>query len=104
MKAKPNNMERTEVYRRLDNERQYQDTIRKENERETRNDNEKSVAEFILYMENKLNEAKDRIYNLNQECALDSLRKVTALGIAAGEAFGFPERNTGFPNKELKNK
>ena len=95
-------MERKEVYRRLDNERWYQDTIRKENKRETRNDNEKSIAEFILYMENKLDEAKFRFYSLNDVGALDSLRKVTALGVAAGEAFGFPERNTGFPNEKPK--
>ena len=85
-------MERNEVYRILDGEREYQDTSRVVNENETREDQEKSVADFILYMDYTLNKAKTAIYTLNETEALALVRKVTALGVAAGEAFGFPER------------
>ena len=43
-------------------------------------------------MEYTLNKAKTAIYKLNEIEALASIRKVTALGVATGEAFGFPER------------
>jgi hypothetical protein len=85
-------MKREDVYSVLDTERNYQDTIRKKNENETRNDDEKTIAEFILYMENKLNEAKENIYYLNNDAAMSSIRKVTALGVAAMEAFGVKSR------------
>jgi len=85
-------MERKEVYELIDGERHYQDTVRKENEKETRDDNEKSVADFIIYMENKLSEAKFEIYYLNNEAAMESIRKVTGLGVAAMEAFGAKPR------------
>lgn len=85
-------MERKEVYRIIDNERKYQDTVRRRNENETRKDDQKSVADFILYMEHTLNKAKTAIYTLNETEALALIRKITALGVAAGESFGFPER------------
>jgi len=85
-------MEREKVYSILDGERAYQNTVRKDNENETRQDEEKSVADFILYMEYTLNKAKEAIYTLNEEEALSLIRKATALGVATGEAFGFPER------------
>lgn len=84
-------MEREKVYSILDGERAYQNTVRKDNENETRQDEEKPVADFILYMDHTLNKAKDAIYTLDEE-ALSLIRKVTALGVATGEAFGFPER------------
>jgi hypothetical protein len=85
-------MKREDVYSVLDSERDYQDTIRRKNEGETRDDDEKTIAEFILYMENKLNEAKENIYYLNNDAAMSSIRKVTALGVAAMEAFGVKSR------------
>jgi len=85
-------MKRKKVYSILNAERTYQDTVRKENENETRKDEDKSVADFILYMDYTLNKAKDAIYTLNETEALALVRKVTALGVATGEAFGFPER------------
>jgi len=85
-------MERQEVYRILDGERDYQNTVRKENEKDTREDYEKSIADFVIYMEHTLNKAKTSIYTLDDEEALAMIRKVTALGVAAGESFGFPER------------
>jgi len=85
-------MERKEVYRIIDGERDYQNTVRKANENETREDQDKCLSDFILYMEYTLNKAKTAIYTLNETEALALIRKVTALGVATGETFGFPER------------
>ena len=85
-------MERYEIYKIIDQERKYQDTIRKENERETRDDNEKSISDFILYMEEHLRRAKSEHYHLNDHNAMCEIRKVVALGVAAGEAFDMPKR------------
>lgn len=85
-------MERKEVYRIIDGEREYQDTIRRDNENETRDDKEKSVADFMLYMKEHLRRAEHNHYYLNEANALAEIRKVVALGVAAGEAFGLPER------------
>ena len=79
-------MKRKNVYKLIDGEREYQDTIRMELEMDRRSDEEKCVAEFIIYMENKLNEAKDNVYKLDIQGALESIRKVTALGVAAMES------------------
>jgi len=85
-------MERKEVYRIIDGERDYQNTVRKANENETREDQDKCLSDFILNMEYTLNKAKTAIYTLNETEALALIRKVTALGVATGETFGFPER------------
>lgn len=90
-------MKREEIYKIIDGERLYQDTIRKQNENETREDNEKSLSDFILYMDYTLNKAKTAIYTLNEDEAKALIRKVIALGVAAGESFGLPERKT-LPN------
>ncbi len=44
-------------------------------------DAEKSVAEWINYMEYHLSKAKEKVYFLDKGAALDEIRKVTALGI-----------------------
>jgi len=85
-------MKRKKVYKLIDGERKYQNTVRIENEGDTRNDDEKCVAEFLIYMENKLNEAKEDVYNLDIEGALENIRKVTALGVAAMESHETPAR------------
>lgn len=86
-------MERQEVYKRLDTERDYQD-LRWTPRREANGtpDEEKPVAEWVNYMEYHLQEAKNAIYNLNTEEALAQVRKVTALGVRAMELHGCPER------------
>jgi len=79
-------MKRKKVYKLIDGERKYQNTVRIENEGDTRKDDEKCVAEFLIYMENKLNEAKNDVYKLDIQGALANIRKVTALGVAAMES------------------
>lgn len=86
-------MERQEVYKRIDTERDYQD-IRWTPRREKNGtpDEEKPVAEWINYMECHLAKAKEAVYFLKDEEALAEVRKVTALGVRAMELHGCPER------------
>ena len=86
-------MERNEIYKRLDTERDYQDS--RWDLREKFNspvDEEKSVAEWILYMEHHLNNAKHFVYSLDESNALAEIRKVTALGVRTMEIHGCPSR------------
>jgi len=89
-------MERTEVYKRLDTERQYQD-LRWSPRREKNGtpDEEKPIAEWINYMEYHLAKAKEKVYFLEDEAALAEVRKVTALGVKCMELHGCPERDLG---------
>ena len=86
-------MERKEIYRNIDIERDYQDSrwdLR--NKFKSPPDESKSIAEWILYMEHHLNLAKQNVYFLNSTEALGEIRKVTALGIRTMEVHGCPER------------
>jgi len=85
-------MERSEVYKMIDVERKYQDTIRRDHEHETREDKDKTVAEFLLYIEYSLKKAKKSIYLLNDKEAMGYVRKIAGLSVAAMEAFDTPER------------
>ena len=86
-------MERSEVYDRIDVERQYQD-LRWTPRRAANGvaDSEKPPAEWINYMEFHLNEAKKEVYMLNDEEALAQVRKVAALAVRCMELHGCPER------------
>jgi hypothetical protein len=86
-------MERKEIYKRLDGERDYQDA--RWGTRRTLEgtpDEEKPVAEWINYMEYHLSKAKERVYHLDTEGALAEVRKVSALGVRAMEIHGCPIR------------
>ena len=86
-------MERTEVYKRIDGERDYQDYRWNTNLREGDvSDEEKPPAEWINYIEFHLSEAKRFNYLLNKEGALEEIRKVAALAVRALEIHGCPER------------
>jgi hypothetical protein len=73
-------MERKEVYKLLDLEREYQNT-----RPPAKNDPRRAIGEWIIYMERHLDEAKRQIYLLDYDAALEQIRKVTALGIACME-------------------
>ena len=96
-------MERQEVYRCLDTERQYQD-LRWTPRREANEtpDESKPPAEWINYIEFHLNKAKEQVYFLNEEETLAELRKVAALAVRCLELHGCPERN--IPNDLLVKK
>lgn len=86
-------MERNEVYKRLDTERDYQDA-RWSPRRDKNNtpDEEKPPAEWINYIEYHISKAKEEVYLLNDEEALAHVRKVAALAIRCLELHGCPER------------
>ena len=86
-------MERSDVYRCLDTERDYQDlrwTPRRE--KNDTPDAEKPPAEWINYIEYHLTQAKNGVYMLNEKEALAQVRKVAALAVRCLELHGCPER------------
>jgi hypothetical protein len=85
-------MERNEIYKRLDSERDYQDMVGKSGIRGDIPDEEKPVAEWVNYIEYHLSKAKDYVYHLQKDHALEEIRKVAALAVRAMEIHGCPER------------
>lgn len=86
-------MERQEVYKCIDGERDYQDATWSPRRLALGiPDEEKSIAEWINYMEFHLQKAKESVYYLKNEEALAEIRKVTALGVRTMEIHGCPER------------
>ena len=86
-------MERTEVYKCLDTERDYQDL--KWSTRRTLDgtpDEEKPPAEWISYIEYHVSAAKNEVYVLDTPAALAHVRKVAALAVRCLELHGCPER------------
>lgn len=75
-------MERKEVYDLIDGERFYQDNLPHHSEER---DEGTPIAAWIIYMEQHLAEAKENIYDQDDDGALESIRKVTALGVACME-------------------
>ncbi len=89
-------MDRKEVYRILDGERDYQDVKWElRNEINGIPDKTKPIAEWLTYIEHHLNKAKNAVYYLQNDEALAEIRKVTALGVRAMEINGCPERKIG---------
>lgn len=86
-------MTRENVYRIIDAERNYQDLRWNQGLREDLTpDKDKSVAEWLIYMEVLISEAKKSVYHLKKDDALALIRKITAVGVAAMEIHGAPER------------
>lgn len=86
---------RQQVYLLLDGERLYQDE--RWNQPDTLRvdlvlDENKSVAEWLIYLDILLRDAKVQVYNLNRDHALAMVRKLTAVGVACLEVHGCPER------------
>jgi len=86
-------MERTEVYKLIDGERDYQDaTWVARRTADGTPDEEKEVAEWINYIEFHLSKAKNAVYYLDKQSALAEVRKVAALAVRTMEIHGAPER------------
>jgi hypothetical protein len=86
-------MERKEIYKRLDGERNYQDqNWGSRRQMDGTPDEEKPVAEWINYIEYHLAKAKEKVYHLDTNGATHELRKVAALAVRAMEIHGCPER------------
>jgi len=92
---KPARATRGEVYASLDSERAYQD-VRWNPSTTTTGGVHEMPAEWIMYMEDYLAEAKHVLSRESEpECtqkALHIIRKVTALGVACMEQCGAPRR------------
>ena len=89
---------RENVYLALDSERNYQEMRAKESGTPENEVRPHSVEEFMYYMEDYLRELKtqlSRTWTPDRKApkeALNTLRKVTALGVAAMEQHGAPRR------------
>lgn len=88
-------MERNEVYKAIDSERDYQDL--RWNEDTTVSKNIHTLEDWYMYIEDYLNEAK---HILSREArqdanpkALDIMRKVSAMAVCAMEAHGVNQRD-----------
>jgi hypothetical protein len=84
------------VFHAISGEREYQE--RKWNAQTTTSGGKHVLAEWILYMQDYLDEARKQL-SRNPEpeasrLALHTVRKVTALGVACMEQLGAPERET----------
>jgi len=87
------NLRRSEVYKRIDAERDYQDLRWNTNIREEDvPDEDKPVAEWLNYIEYHLTKSKLANYHLNKDESLTEIRKVAALAVRALEIHGCPER------------
>lgn len=85
--------DRKEVYKAIDSERDYQDLKWDFNYQLNRiKDKEKSLGEWLNYIEFCLNKAKENNYDLNDEETINNIRKITALGVRAMEIHGAPLR------------
>jgi len=85
---KTKNMERQEVYKLIDGEREYQNE-RWKDDHTVSGTHVHTPEEWIVYMEDYLQEAKHILSrNSAPDCyqaAMDIIRKVTAMGVAAME-------------------
>jgi len=95
---------RKEVYAALDGERDYQEE--KWNENTTASAGRHSVGEFVVFMDNYLHEAKAQLSRMAEpaatEAALNTIRKITAMGVACMEQNGAPQREFDGPVKHVR--
>lgn len=75
-------MDRKDIYKLIDDERDYQDFLPQHSKELDKSHN---TADWILFMEDRLNRAKKAVYDLDQEKAFEEIVKVMALGVACLE-------------------
>lgn len=85
-------MERKKVYELIDEEREYQDG---KDERSIESDNLHSVADWVVYLDYQIQEAKKKVYMLDKNAALEHVRKIAALAVACMESNETPSRRVG---------
>jgi len=86
-------MNRQDIYKRIDGERDYQDVNwGSRRQMDGTPDEEKPVAEWINYIEYHVSKAKEKVYHLDTVGATAELRKVAALAVRAMEIHGCPAR------------
>lgn len=87
-------MERTDVYKLIDGERDYQDWRWDDGQRGDRvPDEEKQPAEWLNYIKYHLEQAEVSNYMLNKEETMAHVRKIAGLAVRAMEIHGAPERH-----------
>ena len=87
-------MTREDVYKLIDGERKYQDT---DPHNVGHNDIAQPVAAWIIFIEMQIGEAKNAVYNLDRDTALEHIRKIAGLSVAC------MEYNETRPRKEATN-
>lgn len=86
-------MERTEVYKLIDGERDYQDWRWTEEIKKDRvPDEDKRPAEWLNYIKYHLEQGEISNYMLSKEQTMSEIRKIAALAVRAIEIHGCPER------------
>ncbi|MFC1453659.1 hypothetical protein ACFLQL_00580 [Verrucomicrobiota bacterium] len=87
-------MEREQVYKIIDSERSYQD--QKWNSETTTSDGIHSIEEWLMYIEDYVNEAKHILSREARQTAntkgMEIIRKVGAMAVCAIEQHGAPRR------------
>ncbi len=95
---------RKEVYLAIDSERAYQ-ASRWNRDTTTTGGFHENLADWILFMEDYLHQARHQLSRNGEpkatQMALNTVRKVTALGVAAMEQLGAPQRE-GFEQHFVK--
>lgn len=81
-------LSRKEVYEILDDERDYQD---KKWGGEV-HDDAHSISDFLVLIRKHLTDAENALYSSNNKDAMDAIREVTAIGVAAMETKGCSKR------------
>ena len=84
-------MDRPDVYKLIDGERDYQDTNRPCINKGIE-DKEHSVGDWLLFIERHLTAGKNRHYELNDNAAMGQIRRMAALCVAAMENKDTPSR------------
>jgi len=81
-------LNRKEVYDIINEERDYQDNKWGGGD----HDETRSVSDWLIYMRIYLTKAENALYESSVEDAMDAVRKITAMGVAAMESKGCPKR------------
>jgi len=86
-------MDGSQVYELIDRERGYQCArLKVKTTVSLHCDKDYSIANWLIYMERHLEQAKLAIYDLDFPEALSEIRKITALGVAWMEHHDTPPR------------
>ena len=97
-------MERKDVYKLIDGERDYQNI--KWNSETTTSDGIHSVEEWIVYIEDYLDQAKHVLARESKQIAdtiaMDIMRKVAAMAVCAIEQHGTSARDIGPKSRLLQ--
>lgn len=83
-------MERKEIYKTIDSEREYQDS--KWGVVNDPNYVSYEPAQFLIDIEFHLNKAKIANYYIDKEEVMNELRKIAALAVKCGEVHGMTKR------------